>query len=291
MNSNPVLIRPVTIASICGSFDAEEGKKLVTAAAARKPDLILLPEAWQGMDPEPMDSRMIGSMRDISRTYGVYILHPTVITEESRSTNTALLFDRRGDLAGRYDKIYPYWEEMPAIRPGATDQCVIDCDFGKLGIFICFDANFPCIWANAEEQGAELIVWPSAYAAGSQLAAHALNHHYPIVTCTQPGYCMVFDIDGSRTVNVHRDSPFIQWVTLDLDRCIFHENFNTDKLESLLKEVPPRVEVEKHRTEEQWFIVRSAREGFSARQVCREAGMEELRDYKRRSRNFIDAMR
>lgn len=289
MNRYPV--RPVSIASVCGTFDAEEMRRLVSGAATQKPDLILLPETWQGMEPEPLDSPTITFLRKVSRSNGVYILHPTAISENGRITNTALLFDRSGSLAGRYDKIYPYWDEFPAFRPGSAGQRIIDCDFGRLGIFICFDANFPDIWAEAAEQGAELIVWPSAYGAGNQLAAHALNNHFPIVTCTRPGYCTVFDIDGSRIVNVHSESPFIQWVTLDLDRCIIHENFNTEKLDTLLREDPPRIEVEKHWPEEQWIILRSAMEGISARQVCRETGIEELRDYKRRSRDSIDAMR
>jgi len=49
--------------------------------------------------------------------------------------------------------------------------------------------------------------------------------------------------------------------------------------------------VEKHRRAEQWVIVRAAQEGASARAVCAQAGMEELRAYKRRSRSAIDALR
>ena len=135
------------------------------------------------------------------------------------------------------------------------------------------------------------MVWSSAYGAGRQLQAHALNHHYPIVTSTLSGNCMVFDINGQRLIDVHCDQPFVQWVTLDLDRCIFHENFNTEKLNELLSQPSPSVGVEEHWTEEQWIIVRSAKEGVSAREVCRQAGLEELRDYKRRSRAAIDAIR
>ena len=62
----------------------------------------------------------------------------------------------------------------------------MDCDFGKLAILICFDANFPSVWDEAARQGAELVIWPSAYGAGTQLAAHALNHHCPIDRASQP---------------------------------------------------------------------------------------------------------
>jgi predicted amidohydrolase len=290
MNKNAV--RPVTIASICGSGgNTPEFLRLVDQAAAGRPDLIVLPENWQDVY-ESIDSAIIMRLRGIARENSTYILHPTQLKNpDGTATNTALLIDREGDIAGRYDKIYPYWPELETIAPGALHQPIISCDFGRLAVFICFDANFPDIWADAALQGAELVVWPSAYGAGHQLQAHAYNHHYPIVTSTLAGYCMAFDIDGEQIINVRSDRRFVQWLTLDLDRCIFHQNFNEDKLAQLLDEQPPRIEVEKRWPAEEWIVVRSAQEGVSAREVCRQAGMEELRAYKRRSREFIDGAR
>ena len=118
-----------------------------------------------------------------------------------------MLIDRGGEIAGRYDKLYPYWSEFEpderglACVPGRGDG-VFDCDFGRIAIRICFDANFSNIWADAAERGAEQVLWSSAYGAGTQLMAHALNHHFPIVTSTLSGHCMAFDIDGERIVNL-----------------------------------------------------------------------------------------
>ncbi len=295
MTKNP--IRPVTIASVCGSTGSPELLRLVKEAAVHHPDVIVVPEAWQSV-AERMDSPMIQKLQTVAKQAHSYIIVSTRLTNPDDSqTNTALVIDREGAFIGRYDKIYPYWNEFTRpsgvnATPGAFCQPVIDCDFGKLAIFICFDANFPEIWAEAAKQGAELIIWPSAYGAGRQLAAHAINHHYPIVTCTSSGHCMVFDINGDRKVDTYMDKGhYVQWVTLDLDRCIFHENFNTEQLKALLAENPPRVEVEQHLKAEQWILVRSAQEGVSAREVCRAAGMEELRDYKARSKAVIDRMR
>ena len=283
------LSRPVSIASICGERNDDAAfLRLVEEAAGQHPDLIALPETWQEKS-EPIDSPMIRRMCALAREAGCYIVHPTLLDENGARHNTALLIDREGKIAGRYDKIYPYWSEFPQVVPGGALR-VMDCDFGKLAILICFDANFPSVWAEAARQGAELVIWSSAYGAGTQLAAHALNHHYPIVTSTLSGHSMVFDIDGSRTLNVRTDGHFTQWVQLDLDRCIFHENFNEDKLAGLLAENPPRVEVEKRLRDEQWIVVRAAGVDVSARDVCSQAGMEELRAYKRRSQASIDAM-
>lgn len=293
MLSSPM--RPVVIASICGLAAPDAMLGLAAEAAQAKPDLILLPENWQNLAEEPPDSPVIRALSAMAREHGVYILHASQLRlPAGQKVNAALLLNRQGETAGRYDKAYPYWSEFsgdartttrPGIAPG-----VFATDFGRLGIAICFDVNFPHVWEEMDLAGAELAVWPSAYAAGMQLAAHALNHHYPIVTCTAEGCFRVFDLDG-RCIR-HTDNPraHTEWVTLDLDRCIFHENFNQEKLQALLARDDCPIEVENHRREEQWYLLRS-RGGQSARAACAHAGMEELRAYKRRSRQAIDGMR
>ena len=298
---NREYIRPVTIASVCGAnATPDEMFELTRQAAKQHPDLILLSECWHyrgGPVEAGIDHPMTKRIMALAKEFGVYIVHPLLMPDEDYDRNSALVIDRNGEIIGRYDKTYPYWPELVEEGkvggnfPGALHQPVIDCDFGRIAVFICFDANFPDIWAYAAEQGAELVLWPSAYAAGRQLEAHALNNHYNIVSATSSGHCMAFDINGERIVNVRNESVYVQWITLDLDRCIFHENYNMDKLEKLLAEKPRRIEVEKHWPEEQWIIVRSAIAGVSAREVCREAGMEELRSYKLRSRDYIDNLR
>jgi hypothetical protein len=42
---------------------------------------------------------------------------------------------------------------------------------------------------------------------------------------------------------------------------------------------------------EQWFVLRAAQPGVSARALARQYGLEELRDYIQRSRQAIDAKR
>jgi len=287
-------IRPVTIASISGPReDPDEFLRQAEVATAQHPDLIVLPELWQPILSETIDSEVVSHLRVLASKNRCYIIHPTSLLDEGKRYNTAFLIGRDGVITGRYDKLYPYWSEFdddPACTPGSQSG-VMECDFGRIAVRICFDANFPSIWADAAEQDAELVIWSSAYGAGTQLAAHALNHHYPIVTSTLSGHCMVFDINGERTLNVRGEVHYTQWITLDLDRCIFHENFNEEKLNMLLQERPRRIEIEKHLPDEQWIIVRSVQEGVSAREVCAQAGMEELRAYKQRSRKAIDAMR
>ena len=210
-----------------------------------------------------------------------------------RRLNTAVLLDRQGHIACAYDKVYPYWSEYdvdPPVQPG-SDVPVVETDFGRIGIAICFDVNFPEIWKRLADQGAELVVWPSTYSAGTSLMAHALNHHYYIVTSTLQRDCLVFDITG-RMIHDQCDKDInISRVTLDLDRGIYHQNFNIGPRDRLLREHGDDVEQELWLDREQWFVLRARRPGVSARKLAREYGLEELRDYISRSRRQIDARR
>lgn len=285
------MAREVTVASFLGPWEEGRLMEKLQRTAGERPDIIILPETWQGK-LLPMDAPIHQEMRQIAARHRVYIAQSVFLLESGKQYNSVLLFDRAGELCGRYDKAYPYWGELnaaPATQPG-NSEAVFDCDFGKVGAAVCFDANFPQLWQRLADEGAELVIWPSAYAAGSQLQAHALNHHYPIVTATAPGDFIAVDIDGSFIKNIPGKAR-VEKITLDLDRCIFHENFNTDLRDSLLKESDPKVVLEKELSQEQWFILRSARKEISAREVCRKAGMEELRAYKKRSLLMIDRLR
>lgn len=289
--------RPVRVTSISfGVRPLEAIVDVVEAEAARGTDLIALPETWAGQlqnRPETLDGPIITAISEIARRHNTWIVCPIDRLDGNRRVNSAVLIGRDGKVAGTYDKVYPYWSEfdLAQIVEVGSATPVFDTDFGKLGMAICFDANFPEVWKGLADNGAELVVWPSAYSAATTLQAHALVNHFAILTSTHTTDCIVYDIDGSEMLYEKSDDVNISRFTLDLDRGIYHENFNLDRLAKLLAEHPDDVEVEKHHLREQWIILRSRRPGVSARALAREYGLEELRDYINRSRRDIDRMR
>src|SRR6185503_19257698 len=144
---------------------------------------------------------------------------------------------------------------------------------------------------SSDLQGAELVVWPSAYSAGTSLQAHALNHHFYIVTATWTRDCVVYDITGEEVHYSKSQDINVARVTLDLDRGIYHQNFNIDGRDKLLREHGHEVKQDKWLDREQWFVITATKPGVSARGLARQYGMEELRDYLTRSRREIDKMR
>ncbi len=96
--------------------------------------------------------------------------------------NTALLFDRSGQIAGKYQKVHaavdkwegtPPWSQPPAgkdkqwflttdpewkMQPGKGFP-VFELDFGKIGILTCYDGWFPESFRVLSLNGAEMLIW------------------------------------------------------------------------------------------------------------------------------------
>lgn len=290
--------RPARIVSICfpNGPRLDEICAVVEREARRGADLIALPETFLNQNDtsaEALDGPSVTALGALARRYSTNIICPIDRLSDGRRLNTAVLLDRNGAVAGLYNKVYPYWSEFDhdlPVDPGA-DVPVFTTDFGRVGIATCFDVNFPEVWQCLADHGAELVIWPSAYSAGTTLQAHALNHHYPIVTATQTGDCLVYDITGRLLLDERSPGFHVSRITLDLDRAIFHENFNLDKRDQLLRDHGDDIEQEQHLPREQWFVLRAQRPGISARALAHEYGMVELRDYIASSRTGIDRRR
>jgi len=272
----------------------EEISAVLDREGATSPDIIALPETWRGQkQPEALDGPTITAMAALARKHHVYIVCPIDRQDGNKRLNSAVLLDRTGKVACVYDKVYPYWSEYdlkPPVDVG-QDAPVYQADFGRVGMAICFDANFPEVWKRMADQGAELIIWPSAYSAGTTLQAHALMNHFYIVTSTLRGDSIVYDITGEEILYEKNKDINISRITLDLDRCIFHKDFNVPKMDKLLKEHGDDVVLEKTMDREAWLILKAKRPGVSARNLAHEYGLEELRDYINRSRRQIDERR
>jgi len=295
-----MLSKPVgrTVEIVSLSFSnrpLEEICSLIEIEAQKGCDIILLPETWRGNDPEPLEGETVTAISGLARNYNTYIISPMFrLTEDNKRMNSSILIDRKGEIAGIYDKVYPYWAEFdmePPATPG-EDAPVFETDFGRIGMAICFDANFPEVWKRLHQQGAELVLWSSAYSAGTSLQAHAINHNYYIVTSTLCSDCIVYDISGKEIHYSKKPEGInISRIELDLDRRIFHENFNLSKRDALLKDYPGQIEQDLFMEREQWFTLKSLVPGISVQHLTREYGMEELGHYKSRSTSEIDKIR
>jgi hypothetical protein len=79
--------------------------------------------------------------------------------------------------------------------PG-KDEPVFQCDFGKLGIQICYDMEFDDGWRELARAGAELVAWPTQSPQTSQPASRARRNHYYIVSSTWRNNASIFEPTG-----------------------------------------------------------------------------------------------
>ncbi|HVN06730.1 MAG TPA: carbon-nitrogen hydrolase family protein [Bryobacteraceae bacterium] len=273
---------------------------LVDEEGSRGADLIALPETCRGQDDrsaETLDGPTVSAMARLAAKHRTYIVCPIDRKDGARRLNSAVLMDRRGQVAAIYDKLYPYGEEFhkhPGVQPG---QAVTVCqtDFGKVGLAICFDVNWAPLWQRLSDFGAELVIWPSAYSAGRSLQARAIDFNYYVMSATWTPDCLVFDIDGQQLLHEHDSRSAginVSRHTFDLDRCLFHQDYNLPhKLAKLLQDHGDDVERERWLPMEGWFLLRAKRSGVSARDLARQYGLEERRPYINRCRCDIDKAR
>jgi len=292
-------VRAVSIGFTPGP-SLEQIAGLVDKEGARGADLIALPETFRGQNEtsqETLDGPTVSALAPLAAKHRTYIVVPIDRKDGDRRLNSAVVLDRRGRIAGVYDKLYPFWVEefrrRPPVQPG-QNVTVISTDFGRLGIAICYDVNWAPLWQRMSDFGAELVIWPSAYAAGRTLQARAIDYSYYVMSATWVPDCLVFDIDGEQLVHEKANSGNfnITRFVFDLDRCVFHQDLNRPaRIAKLLKEHGDDVVEEKWLPMEGCFVLKAKRPGVSARALARQYGLEERRPYLNRSRSEVDKAR
>ena len=125
------------------------------------------------------------------------------LTPEGHVHNTAFVVDRQGKLAGLYRKVHlTVSEQMMGVIAGEEFN-VIDLDFGRLGIAVCWDNWFSESARALRLNGAELLAFPLA---GDGKESHwsktwstrCIDNGIPMVVCVGDPKCpsAIVDRDG-----------------------------------------------------------------------------------------------
>jgi predicted amidohydrolase len=169
-----------------------------SAAAAQKkygrgPDLVALPEAavtgersGKAADRSvPFEGRVQEVFAALARKHKCYIVVPLELLEDARTGlcyNACVVVDRKGQTVGAYRKMFPAvghgTESMENGMTPGPDAPVFDCDFGKIGVQICFDMEFDQGLEELARKGAELVVWTTQSPQTTHPAARAMKHRY-----------------------------------------------------------------------------------------------------------------
>lgn len=190
--------RPVTVAAINlrpqGTGSAEENVKLFIETIDRtvppKTDIILLPEGitivgtGKKFDDvaEPVPGPTTERLGEAARKHNAYIIAGVYERDGPALYNTAVLIDRAGRFAGKYRKVYiPREETEGGLLPG-SDYPVFETDFGRVGMMICWDVQYPDPARGLALRGAEMILMPIWGGNVTLAKARAIENHLFLVT-------------------------------------------------------------------------------------------------------------
>ena len=194
-----------------GEIVDEMARQAVAKYPGSKLDLVVLPEdavcgGRTGSAAErsvPLAGPVLEKLAATARRHGTYIVVPLFMIEhreEGLCANAAALLDRDGKVAGIYRKVHPVAAKSSdvledGVAPG-QEFPVFECDFGRLGIQICFDIEFDDGWEALARQGAEIVAWPSQSPQTVRPAAYAMRHQYFVVSSTWRNNAAIFEPTG-----------------------------------------------------------------------------------------------
>ena len=112
----------------------------------------------------------------IAKEKKIYLIAGSIPELESTSDvdriyNTTYIFGPNGSQIGKHRKMHlfeidiingQYFREADTLTAGES-VTVVDTEFGKIGVAICFDIRFPELARLMTEQGAKMLIYPAAF--------------------------------------------------------------------------------------------------------------------------------
>lgn len=151
--------------------------KYIEQFADKNLDLVVLPEFFStGVHQEsfvnsPEDTNggiVVEALSETARKFNTNIVCGSVIERDGDNLyNTSFVLDRSGKIVGKYRKIHLFsffgGNENSYTTPGNLPPLVVEMDFARVGVSICFDIKYPLLYKSLIKKGAEIIVSPSAW--------------------------------------------------------------------------------------------------------------------------------
>lgn len=157
----------------------------------KKLDLVVLPENFstgadfvnfQKTSENKFGGSTIAKICEFAQKYKTNIVAGTVIEKDGdKFYNTAFVVNREGEIVAKYRKIHLYnylgGNEGDFVDVG-EDEVVIDLDFGKIGLGICFDIRFPNHFTKLAQMGAQIIVLPTGWLVPNEIYSDKQNFKF-----------------------------------------------------------------------------------------------------------------
>jgi len=209
------------------SANLSEAERLIEIAVNQGAKLVALPEyfAIMGMkDTDKVAAREPQGKGPIqrflaaqARKHGIWLVGgsvPLACDNPKKVRNACLVYDDKGKLAARYDKIHlfglnlgnEHYKEQTTIEAGDR-LVVVETPFGRIGLSVCYDLRFPELYRAMGD--VDIILVPAAFTATTGKAhfetlirARAIENLAYVIAPAQGGY----HVSGRET---HGDSMIV----------------------------------------------------------------------------------
>lgn len=194
----------------CGFKQAErnleKAERFIREAAKEGAAIVCLPEAFNtgylsteigemAAYAEDMEGRSVTQLKSLAAELGIWLVVPVIIRNgECKAENTAVLIKPDGEILGTYSKTHLVGDERKLLKRGESYP-VWETELGRIGILICYDICFPETSRRMALCGADVIIVPAAWRAGSyfkewwdlNLACRALDNLVYIAAANRCG--------------------------------------------------------------------------------------------------------
>ena len=233
----------------------ESARTLIERAAGYGAQLVATPENTNYLGPheekvrraEPLGGPTTTRFADLARRLGIHLLLGSfneASDEPHRCYNTSVLFSPEGEILATYRKIHLFDVDVPGgVRFAESATCkpgeavtVVDTPLGRLGLSICYDLRFAELYRRMTDQGAQLLMVPSAFTLmtgkdhwepllraraienqGYVLAAAQHGEHDDAGLKASYGHALIVDPWGLVVARAS-DGPGLALAEIDLDR-------------------------------------------------------------------------
>ncbi len=170
-------------------------------------DIVILPEDWSSGFSDKMfqeiekhveetDGESVTFLKNLAKEFNVWVVAGSISTkhEDGSFKNTTFLINREGEVVGDYSKMHLYsdMDEDVAFEHGSKTD-VIDTEFGKVGLMICYDIRFPELARTYALKGADVLIVVSDFPNPrlehwvTLLRARAIENQMCVVACNRVG--------------------------------------------------------------------------------------------------------
>jgi predicted amidohydrolase len=193
---------------------------------------------------EPVPGPSTEFLGELAKKFQMYIAAGIYESEGETIYNTAVFLGKDGELAGKYRKVSLPREEIEGgLTPGAEFP-VFDTVYGKVGILICWDIQFPEGARRLASKGAEIILLPIWGGIEPLFPARAIENQIILVTSSFDSTTGIWDERGEQLA-VASENGTLAIAEVDLSEEVYWEWLGNLR-SRIPREAPVVQEVENH---------------------------------------------